>query len=145
MYVSFGGAPSVNSTGGNDYFDSPYNDIAFKFALETAGFNYLRQTNTKVPQTEKGMDGLKNAYAVICQRFVTVGAIAAGSWTSSERFGDPETFDANIAQNGYYVYSIPIVEQSATEREAREAPLVQIAIKRSGAIHTSDVIVLVND
>ena len=145
LYVSFDGVPSVNSTGGNDYFDNVYNDLALKFALETAGFNHLRQTNTKVPQTEKGLDGLKSAYATVLRRFVTVGAIAAGSWTSSERFGNPQTFDQNILENGYYVYSIPITQQSAVDREARKAPLVQIAVKRSGAIHTSDVIVLIND
>ncbi len=145
LYVSYDGVPSVYSTGGNDFFDNPYNDLALKFALETAGFNFLRQTNTKEPQTEAGMNGLKNAYAQVCVRFVRNGSIAPGSWTSSERFGDPVIFDQNILNRGYYVYSLPIVQQSAVEREARVAPLVQIAIKRAGAIHTSDCIVLVND
>lgn len=144
LYVSYDGVNSVVSNGGNDYFDNPYSDLALKFALETAGFNFLRQTNTKVPQTEHGMNGLKNAYAQVCERFVRNGCIAPGSWTSSERFGDPETFDQNIATKGYYIYSLPIVQQDSVEREERKAPLVQIAIKRAGAIHTSDVIVLVN-
>jgi hypothetical protein len=145
LYVSYDGVPSVYSTGGNDYFDNPYSDLALKFAMETAGFNFLRQTNTKVPQTEQGMNGLKNAYSQVCQRFLRNGCVAPGSWTSSETFGDPEIFRNNILTRGYYVYSQPITQQSAVEREAREAPLVQIAIKRAGAIHTSDVIVLVND
>lgn len=143
-YVSYDGVPSVFSTSGNDFFDNPYSDLALKFALETAGFNFLRQTNTKVPQTETGMNGLKNAYAQVCERFVRNGVIAPGSWTSSERFGDPAIFDQNILNFGYYIYSLPIVLQSSSEREDRKAPLVQIAIKRAGAIHTSDVIVLVN-
>ena len=145
MYVSYAGVPSVFSTGGNDFFDNPYNDLALKFALETAGFNYLRQTNTKVPQTEPGMTGLKNAYAVVVNRFVRNGAIAPGAWTSSERFGDPVIFDQNVLDSGYYIYSEPIVLQNSAEREDREAPLVQIAVKRAGAIHSSDVIVLVNN
>jgi len=145
VYISVDGLPCVVSSGGNDYFDNPYNDLALKFALETAGFNYLRQTNTKVPQTEQGMNGLKAAYSGVCVRYVRNGVIAAGSWTSSERFGDPEVFDENIETNGYYTYSEPITQQSAVDREARKAPLVQIAIKRAGAIHSSDVIVLVND
>jgi len=91
------------------------------------------------------MDGLKAAYSKTMDRFVKVGAVAPGEWTSSETFGDPETFKNNIRERGYYIFSIPIAQQSATEREAREAPLVQIAVKRAGAIHTSDVIVLVND
>lgn len=145
VYVSYEGVPSVYSTSGNDFFDNPYSDLALKFALETAGFNFLRQTNTKVPQTEQGMNGLKNAYSQVCERFIRNGVIAPGSWTSSETFGDPEIFKNNILTRGYYTYSLPIVQQNASEREQRKAPLVQIAIKRAGAIHTSDVIVLVND
>jgi hypothetical protein len=145
LYVSYDGVASVYSTGGNDFFDNPYSDLALKFALETAGFNYLRQTNTKVPQTEPGMSGLKSAYAQVCDRFVRNGCIAPGAWTSSERFGNPVIFDQNVLNFGYYIYSLPIILQSASEREIRKAPLVQIAIKRAGAIHTSDVIVLVND
>ncbi|PHS61069.1 MAG: hypothetical protein COB09_19160 [Thalassobium sp.] len=145
MYVSFDGVPSVESTGGNDYFDNPYNDLAVKFALEVAGFNYLRQTNTKIPQTESGMDGLKAAYGNVCERFIRNGVLAAGAWTSSETFGDPDIFRANVLDKGYYIFSISILLQPAPEREAREAPLVQIALKRAGAIHHSDVIVLVND
>ena len=145
LYVSYDGVPSVFSTGGNNFFDNPYSDLALKFALETAGFNYLRQTNTKVPQTENGMNGLKSAYSLVCERFVRNGCVAAGSWTTSETFGDPEIFRNNVLTKGYYIYSLPIVLQSSVEREDRIAPLVQIAIKRAGAIHHSDVIVLVND
>jgi len=61
------------STGGNDHFDNPYSDLALKFALETAAFNFLRQTNTKVPQTESGMNGLKNAYTQVLERFIRNG------------------------------------------------------------------------
>lgn len=145
LYVSYDGVPSVVSTGGNDYFDNIYANLALKFALETAGFNFLRQTNTKVPQTENGMDGLKGAYAVVMDRFVRNRFIRGGSWTSSETFGNPEIFRQNILDKGYYVYSLPITQQEAVQREQRIAPLVQIAAKRAGAIHTSDVIVLVND
>jgi hypothetical protein len=145
LYVSYDGVPSVFSTGGNDFFDNPYSDLALKFALETAGFNYLRQTNTKVPQTESGMNGLKSAYSLVCERFVRNGCVAPGSWTTSETFGDPGIFRNNVLTKGYYVYSLPIILQSAVEREDRIAPLCQIAIKRAGAIQKSDVVVLIND
>tara|TARA_R110000744_G_C19343246_1_gene559662 strand:- start:200 stop:1672 length:1473 start_codon:yes stop_codon:yes gene_type:complete len=145
LYVSYDGVASVLSTGGNDYFDNVYSDLALKFALETGGFNHLRQTNTKVPQTEQGMDGLKAAYSTVLDRFVRNRFIRGGSWTSSETFGDPEIFKQNILDKGYYVYSLPITQQEAVQREQRKAPLVQIAVKRAGAIHTSDVIVLIND
>lgn len=145
LYVSYDGVPSVYSTGGNDFFDNVYADLALKFALETAGFNHLRQTNTKVPQTERGMSGLKGAYAIVMKRFVTNGCLAGGSWASPETFGDPEIFKQNVLEAGYYIYSQPVTQQNQAEREQRKAPLVQIAAKRAGAIHTSDVIVVVND
>lgn len=144
MYASTAGFAGILSTGGNDYFDNPYSDLALKFALEVAGFNFLAQTNTKVPQTETGMNGLKSAYSQVLEQFVTNGSVAPGSWTSSETFGDPVIFKQNILTRGYYIYSQPIVQQSSVQRDAREAPLVQIAVKRAGAIQSSDVLVIIN-
>jgi hypothetical protein len=143
-YVSIQGYPMVFSTGGNDYFDNQYSDLALKFALEVAGFNYLAGTNTKVPQTEQGMNGLKSAYIAVLNQFVNNGELAPGAWNSSQTFGDPGLFINNIAQNGYYVYSAPVALQSSSARNARQAPLVQIACKRAGAIQSSNVIVLIN-
>jgi hypothetical protein len=121
-----------------------YSNLALKFALVTAGFNFLAQTNTKVPQTETGMNGLKTSYSVIMEQFVNNGFIAPGSWTSSETFGSPEIFKQNLLDRGYYIYSAPIVSQSSVDRAARKAPLVQIAVKRAGAIHHVDTIVVIN-
>lgn len=143
-YVSIQGYPMVFSTGANDYFDNEYSNLGLKFALEVAGFNYLAQTNTKVPQTEQGMNGLKAAYIGVLQQFVNNGEVAPGTWGSSETFGNPQLFLNNILQNGYYVYSQPVALQSSAARNARQAPLVQIAVKRAGAIQSSNVIVIVN-
>jgi Protein of unknown function (DUF3383) len=145
LYVSYSGVPAVLSTGGNDYADNIYANLAMKLDFQTAGFNYLAQTNTKVPQTEQGMNGLKDAYAQVARQYVNNGAIAAGHWNSSQTFGDPQTFADNITLNGYYIYSQPIAQQSQANRNNRIAPLVQIALKRSGAIHTGSVIVLIEN
>ena len=64
-------------------------------------------------------------------------------WNVSIPFGDPEDFQRNIEEKGYYIYSLPIAQQNQAEREERIAPVVQIAIKMSGAIHSSNVIVQV--
>lgn len=144
LYVSYSGVPSAVSNGANLFFDQIYSRLALKFALETGGFNYLRQTNTKVPQTEAGMIGLKNAYIIQLNRFVINGYIGQGlTWNSSETFGNPEDFRRNITENGYYVYSIPVATQIQSERESRIAPLISISVKESGAIQHSDVIVTV--
>lgn len=142
LYGSVNGLGVVFSNGANDFFDNVYNQIWFKFAMEVAGFNYLRQTNTKIPQTEKGMDGLKAALAKVCQTGVNNGIIGTGlTWNSPETFGNPDDFRRNITDAGYYIYSLPIAQQSQAEREARQAPLVQTAIKFAGAIHSVDIIV----
>lgn len=144
IYASLQGVPKVISFGANKYFDQVYNLQAYIAALQVAGFNFLAQAATKVPQTESGMDGLKGAYRNVCEQFVTNQYIAPGSWTSPTLFGNPANLIANIAQVGYYIFSQPISQQSQTARAAREAPLIQIAIKEAGAIQESTVIVNVN-
>lgn len=144
IYGDVSSLPITISNGANLFFDNVYNSIWFKFALEVAGFNYLKQTNTKVPQTEAGMDGLKGAYAKVCDRGVNNAYIGVGlNWNSSETFGNPEDLKRNITDTGYFIYSLPIAQQSQVDREARKAPLVQIAIKEAGALHSSTLIVVI--
>lgn len=143
-YISIEGVACVFSTGANGFFDEVFNELWFINTIQTAGFNYLRQTNTKIPQTENGMTGLKNAYAQVCVRGVNNGFIGAGSWTSSDTFGNPDLFKRNIETSGFYVYSMPVAQQSRADREARKAPLVQIAVKTAGAIHSTNVMIYVN-
>lgn len=141
IYGNTGGLSVVYSNDNNGYTDDIVNQLAFKKRIEIAGFNYLRQTNTKIPQTEEGMTGLKSVYADVCEQFIRNGVIAAGTWNSAVPFGDPESFKRNIAERGYYIYSIPIAQQSQADREARKAPLTQIAIKLSGAFHFAEIII----
>ena len=141
VYVNFG-VPKVFTSGANGYFDAVYIGLALKLALRTAGFNYLAQTNTKIPQTEIGMNGLKGAYRKVIKQFVTAGAFAPGAWNGTT-FGDPADFVRNIADNGFYIFSQPIASQTQTVRASRAAPLVQIACKSAGAIHSSNVLVFI--
>jgi hypothetical protein len=143
-YVSYQGDPAATSFNANQYFDDVYNLQWFVGALQVAGFNYLAQTGTKVPQTESGMDGLKGAYQSVCQQAVINQYAAPGTWNSSTTFGNQTNFLANIANVGYYIYSTPISQQSQAARVARQAPVVQIALKAAGAIQSSSVIVNVN-
>ena len=140
-YSGYNSGGYIFSTGGNDYFDNVYNTLALKFLLEATAFNYLAQTNTKIPQTEAGMDGLKGSFRSALNTFVTAGVIGSGlTWNSSETFGDPETLKTNITDVGFYVYSIPISQQPQIDRTQRIAPLVQMAIKFAGAIQSIDVL-----
>lgn len=144
FYGSIAGLPKYFSTGGNDYDDNVINLMWLVFALEVAGFNAIAQTSTKIPQTEAGMSVLKGAYIDVLNQAVRNGFLAPGSWKSPDLFGNPEDLKANVLEQGWYIYSQPVVQQSQSEREARVAPLVQIAVKYAGAIHSSDVIVNVN-
>lgn len=143
-YISLAGVPSYMSYGANKFFDEIFNEIWFVNAIQVAGFNYLRKTGTKIPQTEAGMTGLKSAYMNVCSRAVNNGFLAPGKWTSPDTFGDPVIFKNNIANLGYYVYSNPVADQSQADREERKAPLCQIAIKAAGAVHSTNVIININ-
>lgn len=146
VYGSLEGLGIVLSHNNNGYTDDITGQLWLKKDLEVQGFNYLRKTNTKIPQTETGMTGLKNAYAVSLEQGVTNGFIGTGvGWGDDVAipFGDPEDFRRNILEKGYYIYSLPVSQQSIADREERKAPVIQIAVKCAGAIHSSNVIVTV--
>lgn len=143
-YLYVAGLPKVWTTSANTYSDEVLNQIWFANSIEVAGFNCLSQTGTKIPQTEYGMSLLRSAYETVCQQAIANGVIGAGKWSISQTFGDPSVFKSAIASYGYYIYSAPISSQSVADREDRKAPLVQIAIKFTGAIHSTDVMILVN-
>lgn len=143
-YVNIAGVAKTFTSGANKFFDQVYNRCWFLGALEVAGFNALAKVSTKVPQTEPGMTILKGAYRLVCDRAVRNGYVAPGAWNSADRFGDVEAMLRNIEEVGYYIYSLPVNQQAQTEREERKAPLVQIAIKEAGAIHSSNVLVYIN-
>lgn len=144
IYPSIDGYPCVISAGGNTYDDIIYRNLALQFALETAAFNYLAGTTTKIPQTEQGVNGLKNAIAQIMQQFVINGSLAPGAWPSPDTFGNQILFLSNIANFGYYIYSLPVAKQTPAARAARQAPLIQVAALGSGAIQYAAINVIVS-
>lgn len=142
LYVNYdNGLARVLSTGANSFFDTVYENMAFRFQLQANMFNALGTTSTKIPQTENGMAILRSACSQACIQFKSAGVFAAGTWNGSDTFGNPETFKNNIAGQGYYIYSLPITQQNQQEREQRIAPVIQVACKRAGALHEADVIV----
>lgn len=143
-YVSIQGVAKVFCSGANKFFDQVYNLLWFVGDLQIAGFNYLATTSTKIPQTENGVQGLVGAYRGVCEQAVTNAYSAPGVWNSPVTFGNQQDLLDNVAQRGYYLYAAPIAKQSAADRAARKAPLIQIALKEAGAIHSSTVIVNVN-
>lgn len=144
VYASVQGVPKVLCSGANSFFDQVYNLLSFVGDLQVAGFNFLAETSTKVPQTENGIDAYKGSFRGVCEQYVTNQYIAPGAWNSPTTFGNLQDFLANIRQVGYYIYSQPVAQQSQASRVARNAPLVQIAIKEAGAVDKGNVIVNIN-
>jgi phosphoheptose isomerase len=144
VYASFNGFSCLKTSGANAYFDQAYQRQWLVYALQTAGFNYLVTVGTKIPQTEDGMNGLKDAYIQILKQAVANGYLAAGLlWNSATSFGNRADLVRNVLETGYYIYSLPINQQTQAARQARQAPVVQIAAQEGGAIHSSAVIVAV--
>lgn len=144
IYPSIEGVPKVLSSGANGFADQVTNAGWLQAAISIAGFNYLAQVQTKIPQTPEGMDGLVGAYREVLKQAVTNGFIAPGTWTDPTTFGNPEDLKANIEQFGYYIYYVPLSQQSQVDRAARTAPLVQIAAKEAGAFNNGNILIILN-
>lgn len=128
---------------GSFYIDQVQNSIWFKNAIQRAVFNTLAQTRTKIPQTEPGMQILINAISDVERQAVSNGYLAPGKWNSPDTFGDLDDFHRNIEENGYYNYHQPVALQAQSEREQRKAPLIQIAGKEAGAIHSANILIYI--
>lgn len=140
-FTTIGPLPKLFSTGGNEFFDEVWGLVWLQRALEVAGFNALATTPTKIPQTEPGIAFLRNAYSTVLQQGVRNGFIAPGKWNSPQTIGDPETMIEAIAALGWYVYSVPLAQQSQVDRASRKAPAISIAAKLAGAVQSSNVVV----
>jgi hypothetical protein len=141
LYSDIEGVAKVISNSNGQYFDELLNRMWFRLKCKVTYFNTLAGTSTKIPQTEAGMNVVKSALRKVCELAVTNGFLAAGTWNGNDKFGNVEDFVRNISDYGFYIYSAPVSEQSQTDRTARKAPVIQIAGKEAGAIHSADLIV----
>ncbi len=123
------------------YIDERHGLDWFQDALQTAEYNLLYTSKTKIPQTDAGQNMLIAVAAGVCQEAVNNGLVAPGTWNAAG-FGQIELGD--YLKDGYYIYSAPMALQAQADREQRIAPPIQIALKLAGAIHEMDVIVDVN-
>lgn len=108
---------------------------------QTALYNLLYTSTTKIPQTDQGQQLLCNAVEAVCQQGVTNGLLAPGVWQSGG-FGTLQQND--FLSKGYYVYSASFSTQSISNRTARRAMPIQVAAKLAGAVHFVDCIININ-
>jgi hypothetical protein len=109
--------------------------------IQTAVYNLLYTSTTKIPQTDQGNNTIVSTVNSICAQGVTNGLLAPGTWNSGG-FGSLNMGD--FLPKGFYVYAPPIANQNPTDRAARKSVTIQVAAKLAGAIQTVDIIVNVN-
>ena len=144
VYTTIKNAPLLLTSGVNDYTDNRYNLISFQQDMQVALFNLLKSTGTKIGQTEQGVRQIESAAEKECSRYCNSAVFGAGEWTSPDFFGDRETFLNSIRTKGYYVLSQRLEDQTLAERQNRQAPVLQVAVKNVGAMHSIDCIINFN-
>lgn len=126
---------------GPAYFDEIHGVDWLQNAIQTACYNVMFTSTTKIPQTDAGVNQFVNAISGVCGQGVANGFIAPGIW-NADGFG--ELTNGQFLKTGYYIFAQPIALQSQADRETRVAPPIQVAVKLAGAIQSLNVIVNVN-
>lgn len=144
VYTTIKDTPVVLTSGANDFVDNVYNIIAYIDAIQTDMFNLLKGTGTKISQTTRGVNQEVAAAEKTTRGFVRAGVFAPGTWSSPDTFGNIDTFNRNIEQFGFYVLGGLLRDQPQADRVARKSPVIQIAVKNAGAIHSVDLIINFN-
>jgi hypothetical protein len=143
-FPSIEGLPKVISNAqGGMYIDQILNQIWFVNTIQRNVFNVLATTRTKIAQTDANLEIITKTIRQACNQGVTNGYLAPGTWNSSDTFGNYEDFYRNIEEFGYYIYHQPVAEQSQTDRQARKAPVYQIAGKEAGAVHLANILIYI--
>lgn len=119
-----------------DFFDERHGLDWLQNYVQTNLYNLLYTSTTKVPQTDAGSTRLLSNIEQSMDQSVTNGLVAPGVWN-----GGPigQLSSGDTLTKGYYVYAQPLAQQAQADREARKAPLIQVACKLAGAIHYADV------
>ncbi|EDT1273146.1 DUF3383 family protein [Salmonella enterica] len=119
-----------------DFFDERHGLDWLQNYVQANLYNLLYTSTTKVPQTDAGVTRLLSNVEQSMDQSVTNGLVAAGVWNGGP-IGQLDSGDT--LTKGYYVYAQPISEQAQADREARKAPVIQVACKLAGAVHFADV------
>jgi hypothetical protein len=110
-------------------------------SIQTAVWNLLYTSTTKIPQTDAGMHLIATTIEKVCAQFVTNGFLAPGTWNTGG-FGTLNQGD--FLPKGFYVYAPPVSKQSVSDRAARKSVTFQVAAKLAGAVHSVNIQVNVN-
>jgi hypothetical protein len=123
------------------FFDEIHGTDWLQNAVQTNVYNLLLTSPTKIPQTDEGVNMIVAVVAQACTQAVTNGLLAPGLWQGPP-LGAITT--GQTLSKGFYIYAPSVDTQNQSDRQARKAPLIQVAAKQAGAVHFSNVAINVN-
>lgn len=135
VYVTYngGGANLQNGVCSSGLFiDAVIGCDWFQGQIQIDVYNVLKQSTTKIPQTDAGMHQLATAIEAACQQGVSNGLIGEGLVWRFAGFGQLKSGD--VIAKGYYVYTPPISSQAPSDRSARKSVNFQVAAILAGAV-----------
>ncbi|EAA6516973.1 DUF3383 domain-containing protein [Salmonella enterica] len=123
-----------------DFFDERHGLDWLQNAVQTADYNTLYTSTTKIPQTDAGTTTRIANIEKVLDVADKSGLFAPGIWTG-EPMGQLGTGDT--LTKGYYTWADTVDNQLQTDREARKGVPIQVAAKLAGAVHYGDVAITV--
>lgn len=123
-----------------DFFDERHGLDWLQNAVQTADYNTLYTSTTKIPQTDAGTTTRMANIEAVLDKAVNNGLFAPGKWTGGP-IGQLATGDT--LTKGYYLYAESVDDQLQTDREARKGVPIQVAGKLAGAVHYGSVAITV--
>ena len=144
VFVAYDNDTSIIQEGvvaNGSFFDEVHGLDWLENDIQTAVYNLLYTSLTKIPQTDAGNHLIVTVIEDRLAQAVTNGLVAPGKWTAGG-FGQLRQND--FLSKGFYVYAPPVSSQSQADREARKSVPIQVAVKLAGAVHFVDVMINVN-
>lgn len=123
-----------------DFFDERHGLDWLQNAVQTADFNTLYTSTTKIPQTDAGTTTRIANIEKVLDQAVDNGLFAPGVWTGGP-LGVISTGDT--LTKGYYTYAESVADQLQVDREARKGVPIQVLGKLAGAVHYGTVAITV--
>ncbi len=107
-----------------DFFDERHGLDWLQNAVQTADYNTLYTSTTKIPQTDAGTTTRIANIELVLDKAVQNGLFAPGKWTGGP-IGQLNTGD--MLTKGYYTWAENVDDQLQVDREARKGVPIQVA------------------
>jgi hypothetical protein len=144
VFVAYDNETSIIQEGvvaNGSFFDEVQGLDWLENDVQTAVYNLLYTSLSKIPQTDQGTHLIITTIEDRLSQSVNNGLVAPGRWNAG---GFGQLKQGDFLSKGFYCYAPPVSSQSQADREARRSVPIQIAVKLAGAIHFVDVTINVN-